>query len=140
MCRAYLTALAGRPGTIINTSSGASSGVAPGFSGYSGSKASVNRLTEYINAEHGEQGVRCFAYHPGAIGTTDMGQTAPEWLAPYLIDTVELAAGTCLYLVSPRADYLRGRYVSANWDLEEVEKHRAQIIERDLLKTKVLVY
>jgi NAD(P)-dependent dehydrogenase (short-subunit alcohol dehydrogenase family) len=135
--RAYLLALAGQPGTIINTSSSACNGVPPGFSGYSGSKAGMNRLTEYIDAEHATQGVRCFAFHPGGIGSTDMGQTAPEWLAPYLIDTTDLAAGTCLYLATERADYLRGRYVSANWDLEAVEGRREEIVEKDLLKTKV---
>jgi NAD(P)-dependent dehydrogenase (short-subunit alcohol dehydrogenase family) len=135
--RAYLKALDGKPGTIINTSSGGSSGVAPGFSGYSGSKAGVNRLTEYIDAEHAEQGIRCFAYHPGGIGTTDMGQNAPEWLAPYLTDTTDLAAGTCLYLATPRADYLTGRYVSSNWDLEFVETMKEEIVKMDLLKTKV---
>jgi NAD(P)-dependent dehydrogenase (short-subunit alcohol dehydrogenase family) len=135
--RAYLKALDGKPGTIINTSSGGSSGVAPGFSGYAGSKAGVNRLTEYIDAEHSQQGVRCFAFHPGGIVTTDMGQTAPSWLKPYLIDTVDLAAGTCLYLATPRADYLRGRYVSSNWDLEAVEAKKEEIVRMDMLKTKV---
>jgi NAD(P)-dependent dehydrogenase (short-subunit alcohol dehydrogenase family) len=43
MCRSYLIALAGDPGTIINLSSGASSGVAPGFSGYAIGKMAVNR-------------------------------------------------------------------------------------------------
>lgn len=97
----------------------------------------MNRLTEYIDAEHAQQGVRCFAYHPGGIGSTDMGQTAPDWLVPYLIDTTDLAAGTCLYLATPRADYLRGRYVSSNWDLEAVEARKEEIVEKDMLKNKV---
>ena len=43
MCRAYLLALAGKPGTVINLSSGASSGIAPGFSGYAIGKMAINR-------------------------------------------------------------------------------------------------
>ena len=66
-----------------------------------------------------------------------MGQTAPEWLAPYLIDTVDLAAGTCLYLATARADYLSGRYVSSNWDLEVVEAMKEEIVTMNMLKTKV---
>lgn len=64
-----------------------------------------SRFTEYIDAgkpcsssadkviwtdnviEHSAQGVRCFAFHPGGVGSTSMGQAAPEWLKPYLIDT-----------------------------------------------------
>ena len=116
-----------------------------------------------IVTEHSAQGVRCFALHPGGIGSTDMGQTAPAWLKPYLTDTsqcdsshqtfraarlkplthtlslylADLAAGSCLYLSTARADYLQGRYVSANWDLEELEGKKEAIMTMDLLKTRV---
>lgn len=45
MCREYLIALAGKPGTIINMPSGASSGVALGFSWYSIGKTGINRYS-----------------------------------------------------------------------------------------------
>lgn len=104
MCRGYLAALGGRSGTIINISSGSSNGVPPAFSSYALGKSAVNRLSEYIHCgiclnllcplklwrwqklEHFTQGIRCFALHPGAVLTEQMGQSAPGWVKPYLTD------------------------------------------------------
>jgi len=37
-----------------------------------------------------------------------------------------------------KADFLRGRYVSANWDVNELVKKAPEVIERDLLWTRVV--
>ena len=50
---------------------------------------------------------------------------------------VNLAAGTALYLSTPRAEFLAGRFVYANWDMEAVEALKEIIVRDDLLKTKV---
>jgi hypothetical protein len=50
---------------------------------------------------------------------------------------VELAAGLNLYLASPRSDFLRGRYTTANWDVDELEAHKDEIIEKDMLRVKL---
>ena len=47
---------------------------------------------------------------------------------------VELAAGTAVYLASPQARFLSGRYVSANWDVDELEARKDEIVKKDLLK------
>ena len=52
-------------------------------------------------------------------------------------DTVDLAAGMNLYLASPRADFLRGRYTTANWDVDELESHKEEIVAKDMLRTKL---
>ena len=58
---------------------------------------------------------------------------------PY-VDTPELSASTFLYLSLGRADWLNGRYVSANWDLGQVEKEwKDKIVEQDLLINKLHV-
>jgi len=51
-----------------------------------------------------------------------------------ILHTVELAAAFNLYLASPRADYLRGRFVTANWDVNELESHKEQIEAGTLLR------
>jgi hypothetical protein len=89
-----------------------------------------------------------------------MGQTAPEYFKPYLYDTgtydptrfknssilysfsdrlilVRLAAGTAVYLSTPRASFLDGRFVFSNYDMEQLEELKEKIVEEDLLKTKV---
>jgi hypothetical protein len=40
-----------------------------------------------------------------------------------------------LYLASTRGDYLKGSLVSVNWDLEEMEAHKEEILG-GLLKIK----
>ncbi|KAK9795540.1 hypothetical protein WJX73_001952 [Symbiochloris irregularis] len=38
-----------------------------------------------------------------------------------------------------RTDFLRGRFISANWDLQELEARANEIVDRDLLKLKLAV-
>lgn len=47
---------------------------------------------------------------------------------------VELAAGTAVYLASPQARFLSGRYMSSNWDVNELEAKKDEIIEKNLLR------
>jgi hypothetical protein len=53
----------------------------------------------------------------------------------YAKDEAEQTGCLALYLASSRADYLKGSLTSVNWDLEEMEAHRADI-EKGLLKIK----
>lgn len=50
---------------------------------------------------------------------------------------MDLAAGTALYLSTPRAEFLSGRFVFGNWDMEEVEAITDIIVGEDLLKTRI---
>ena len=58
----------------------------------------------------------------------------PAYIHPKLIDPPALAGGLCVYLCTPRADFLRGRFLSALWDLGELEDRKEEIEERNLLK------
>ena len=54
--------------------------------------------------------------------------------------TVELAASTVQYLTSGKADYLSGRYVSAQWDLGEVERDwKKKIVAQNGLISKLSI-
>ncbi|KAF2787996.1 NAD(P)-binding protein [Melanomma pulvis-pyrius CBS 109.77] len=119
-------------GTVIILSSAAASFNAPGMSAYSISKLVVIRLTELLHIEH--SGVRTFAFHPGLV-PTDMSL---DIFASQTIDPPELSGGLSLYLSTPRADFLRGTYVSVNWDVEEMEARAAEINEKRLLNTAFL--
>ncbi|KAJ7179651.1 NAD-P-binding protein [Mycena filopes] len=108
----------------------------PFASSYVTSKHALNRLNEYIHTEH--PGVKSFSLNPGAIKTS-MADNNPE-AAPWLIDTIQLPAATCLRLTSGREDWLSGRYVSANWELDEVEASwKEKIIEQDALVNRLHV-
>lgn len=40
-----------------------------------------------------------------------------------------------MYLTTPEASYLSGRFISVNWDLEELEQKKDEIISKGLLIT-----
>ena len=69
----------------------------------------------------------------------DLALELPAHLHGLLMDSADLAAALCIYLTTSRADFLRGRFISANWDVTELEARRQEIIERDLLKLSLAV-
>lgn len=96
------------------------------------------RFTEFIDAEYGDQGVLAYSVHPGAI-ETEMSSTVPEEYKSLLIDTLELPAHTILWLLKERRDWLAARYISCNWDMEELLAKKEEIVEGDKLKPKLIV-
>ena len=75
--------------------------------------------------------------HPGAV-KTDLYDEAGGYFPTN--STVELAASTIQYLTSGRADYLSGRYVSAQWDLGEIERDwKEKIIAQNGLVSKLSI-
>ncbi|GAA6002738.1 SDR family oxidoreductase [Rhodotorula paludigena] len=122
--------------TVINTSSVGSAGTRPGFSGYQPAKSFVNRFTEFLHFE--EPLVRTFALHPGGIMTKLAKDSMPPDTHSMLVDTPELAGGFALWLATQlKTDFLRGRYVSANWDVTDLMNKSQQIIDENLLWTRV---
>lgn len=67
-----------------------------------------------------------------------MGHNAPDYFKPHLYDTLDLAGGTAVYLSTPRASFLDGRFVFANYDMEKLETLKESIVSEDLLKQKVV--
>jgi NAD(P)-dependent dehydrogenase (short-subunit alcohol dehydrogenase family) len=120
-----------RQGTVINVSSGMGFLEMPGSSSYSVSKLAMAKITQYLHAE--SPNIRAFVVHPGIIPTaiSTLGESAK--------DTVELAAGLNLYLASHRADFLRGRYTTANWDVDEMEAHKEEILRGNMLRADLTV-
>jgi hypothetical protein len=72
---------------------------------------------------------------PGIV-PTDM--TAESIWTPFAKDHADLTGMLALYLVQPRADYLKGMFVGVNWDVEEMEQHKDIIVEKKLLQTSWL--
>lgn len=118
---------------ILYTSSIGALFTSPTLSSYQMSKTSVSRLAEFVHAEYSDKRIRVFAFHPGGI-MTDMGYQVPESIRKTLQDEVTLPGAFVVYLASAKSNYLAGRYVSANWDIEELEARQKEIIDKDLLK------
>jgi len=124
--------------TIVNLSSVGAHGKRPGASGYQTTKLAVCRFTEFIMAEHGEEGVFAFAVHPGGV-MTELSANMPKQTHGILIDTPEMAADTITFLTGEKRTWLAGRYISCNWDMEELLKMETDIVDRDLLKFRMAV-
>ncbi|PQE04027.1 oxidoreductase short chain dehydrogenase reductase family protein [Rutstroemia sp. NJR-2017a BVV2] len=119
-------------GTIITVSSGRAGISTVGGSAYNISKLAEQRLTEHVALEY--PSLRVFTTMPGIV-PTDM---ATDFFRPFAKDHVDLTGMLALYLAQEKADYLRGGMVSVNWDVEEMEKHKDEIVEKKLLHTSWL--
>jgi NAD(P)-dependent dehydrogenase (short-subunit alcohol dehydrogenase family) len=123
-------------GHLILISSVGAQSLTPGASDYQTSKHAINRLCEFVNVDHGEDGVKCFAIHPGGVPTA-LGKSMPEAMHAYLVDAPELAAGFIVWLCSGRADWAKGRFLSSNWDVDEVNQLKDRVLEGDLLVNRL---
>ncbi|KAL7896821.1 hypothetical protein HDV63DRAFT_72404 [Trichoderma sp. SZMC 28014] len=109
--------------TVINVSSAMGFIVMPGTTSYSLSKLALTQLSQFIALEN--PNVRAVSIHPGTV----MTDITPDWLARFSRDTPALAAGCALWLTTKDAAFLNGRYVSANWSVEELVQRSAEIVE-----------
>jgi NAD(P)-dependent dehydrogenase (short-subunit alcohol dehydrogenase family) len=125
---------------IINMSSICAFYNTPLSTSYGSTKLAVMKFTEYIEQDHGpgKDGVLAFGLHPGGV-MTELASCLPEAYHEYLVDTPELAGDTCVWLGAERREWLAGRYVSAGWDLEELEGRKEEIVKGDLLKVRLAV-
>ena len=123
-------------GHLILISSVGAQLLTPGASDYQTSKHAINRLCEFINIDHGEDGIKCFAIHPGGVPTT-LAMNMPGAIHSSLVDKPELAAGFIVWLCSGKADWARGRYLSSNWDVNELLQMKDRIIKDDLLVNRL---
>lgn len=117
-------------GTIINVSSlAAGLTLEGGSSAYCISKLCDQRFSEFLASEH--PSLRVFTTMPGIAAT----KMVPESWKRLALDHVELTGMLALYLVQERADFLKGSMVGVNWDVEELEEYKKEIVEKKLLQT-----
>lgn len=116
--------------TIINVSSAMGFIVMPGQTSYCVSKLALTQLSQFIATEN--PNVRAVSIHPGTIHT----DLTPPWLARFSRDTPTLAAGCALWLTTKEAAFLNGRYVSANWSVDELVQRSSEIVDGEKLLVK----
>ncbi|KIV82202.1 hypothetical protein PV11_04329 [Exophiala sideris] len=123
---------------VINTTTIAAHLAMPGGSAYMGSKFALMRLSEFVASEYADQGVNCVSLHPGGVDTGIAKDLGPLVQAA-MTDTAELCAGSAVWLTKGQRTWLNGRYVAATWDVDELEDKRAEIVEGDKLKLRMVV-
>ncbi|KAL8740796.1 MAG: hypothetical protein Q9184_008454 [Pyrenodesmia sp. 2 TL-2023] len=101
------------------------------------------KLMEFLAAENPD--VFVASVHPGVVVTPmtqalmDHGDGTKEAAGRFHVDDVKLPAHFLLWMTSPEARFLRGRFVWANWDVDQL-KARAKEIEESpqMLTSNVL--
>lgn len=119
------------PARIVTLTTGAAYEIFPSLSAYGISKLAVLELMTYVAAEN--PNVFAVALHPGIVDT-DM---TLDTFRRFALDTPELVGGVGVWLAGWEGvdrSFLGGRFVSVNWDVEELVKRKDEIESGGLLK------
>jgi hypothetical protein len=81
-------------------------------------------LISFLQAEN--LSIRVVSFHPGVLDT-EMGAKSG---LPVSRDDMSLPTGFAVWLTSPAADWVGGRFLWAHWDVEELERMKEGILER----------
>lgn len=134
-------------GAVVTLSGGGATGPLPRYDAYAASKAAVVRLTENLAAGLADDGVRINAVAPGFVATRMHEATlaaGPQAAGERYFERTRrdleaggvpptLAADLVAFLLSPQADGISGKLLSAQWDPWREAGFRARLRdERDL--------
>lgn len=111
----------------------------PGPLGFSISALATNRLSQRVAESHGDEGVVCYAVHPGAVFPEDPSPGLPAAFREFSKDKPTLCGGMLVWLVKEKREWLNGRYLDATWDVDELEAKREEIVNGDKLKMRLVV-
>ncbi|PNP58311.1 hypothetical protein THARTR1_01826 [Trichoderma harzianum] len=106
----------------------------PGWSGYATSKMGQARVFELLRFEHPE--VWVINVHPGSVETDGYAKTGLP-APPNGMTDGKLTGQFFAWLASDEAEFLRGRFVWADSDVDELKAKKEQIISDDLLLTTI---
>ncbi|EXJ53553.1 uncharacterized protein A1O5_13224 [Cladophialophora psammophila CBS 110553] len=123
---------------IINISTGAAHlppSMLTTFSAYATSKLAALHIFCYLQAENPDSLI-VFNLQPGEIPTA-MARKGQRDMAK---DDVRLPASWCVWAVAKaetEANFLKGRFVWGNWDVDELSERREEVVRGDLLKVEL---
>jgi len=66
-----------------------------------------------------------------------LGKNMPNEMHGFLVDSPDLAAGFIVWLCFGRADWAKGRFLSSNWDVNELSQLKDRILQNDLLVNRL---
>jgi hypothetical protein len=81
--------------------------------------------------------------HPGAVVTHLLEEYMPPGSVQAAIDSPNLGAGLAVWFASELNDssidtaWMGGRYISANWDVNELLERKDEIIQKDLFRMRL---
>ncbi|KUJ11859.1 NAD(P)-binding protein [Mollisia scopiformis] len=123
---------AGSNAVFLGVNAGlATSSEPPGLSSYISSKIACARMLECMQAEHPE--IRVISVHPGVV---DTAMTEKTKVPP--MDDASLVAGLMVWLAGPEANFMKGRFMWANFDIDELKERAAEIEKGNELRLGLL--
>ncbi|KZT33947.1 NAD(P)-binding protein [Sistotremastrum suecicum HHB10207 ss-3] len=104
---------------------------------FSVSRDALSRMNEYIAQNHPK--IKSFTVSPGFLPEDNM-EYSVQTGSRDSIDEAELSAATIIRLTSGKDDWLTGRFVSSNWDLDELElAWKDLVLKQDALVHRLLL-
>jgi hypothetical protein len=88
-------------------------------------------MAAYIAAE--SPNVTAVALHPGIV----MTDSTMDVFKQFALDTPELVGGTAVWLSTEKAAFLSGRYVAANWSVDELARRKDEIVSKGELTIQI---
>lgn len=114
--------------TFISLNTGAAhAGIFPNFSSYGASKLGQGQLVAFLQAEN--PGIRVVSMHPGVIASEMNTKSG----LPLSADDLSLPSSFAVWLASPAASWLGGRFLWSHWDVDELAKMKDEIVEKNEL-------
>lgn len=117
---------------ILEVSSSAVHRCYRGSSIYTSGKTSFMRLMQHVQGDYWDTGLRVHSFHPGTIAsdmTLKGGLTDAKW------DNVNLPGHFAVWLASPEAEFLKGRYLWAHWDVDELIEMKEELAKSKKMAT-----
>ncbi|PTB70306.1 NAD(P)-binding protein [Trichoderma citrinoviride] len=124
LVRAFVP-LAEKNATLINvTSSVAQFPFVPGSSSYHGSKLAAVKIFDYLHFENPE--LRVLQFHPGVVQSSMSQKSFDSGIPRPTMDDAFLPGNFAVWCASPESESLRGRFLWANWDVEELKEKASE--------------
>jgi short-subunit dehydrogenase len=108
----------------------------PTHSSYMASKAALARWMEGISLDISGSESHFISVHPGTIKTAMAVKSRLDGAFPYT--DANLAGDFIVWTTSEEAKFLSGRFVWVNWYVDELVAMKAEIVNKDLLRTSLL--
>ncbi|KFY35279.1 hypothetical protein V494_06056 [Pseudogymnoascus sp. VKM F-4513 (FW-928)] len=135
LSKAFLKHAAENPILLHVSTGGSHVPPMPAYSAYAVSKMAAAKLMEYLASENPQ--ARVHVIHPGVI-PTDMYKKSSEGGYEFEFDDIELPASFAVWIVSPEAEFLRGKFVWSNWDIEELKAKKEHLVSTNDLTLGLL--
>ncbi|TVY46137.1 Short chain dehydrogenase [Lachnellula subtilissima] len=100
-----------------------------GLSAYAVSKLAATKMTDYFAFEN--PNVRVMIVHPG-VPDTSMNEKARDVGLVMPFDDIELCANFMVWAVSPEAEFLKGKFIWSNWDVNDLIAKKDSLSAMDL--------